>query len=73
MDDRFVDMKSNFRGAIRKFFRPRLPGPRDYSWFDHPEMQARIAKAEADLREGRFVDLHSEEEIFAYFDSLKPR
>ena len=35
----------------RVFARKKEP---EWHWFDHPEMQARIAEAEADLREGRF-------------------
>ncbi len=50
--------------------RPRL-AERDDSWFQHPEMQARIARAEADLREGRYVDVYSEEELLAFLNSLK--
>ena len=49
----------------------RRRGVRDQSWFQHPEMQARIAAAEADLREGRFVEFSSLEEFRAYLDSLK--
>lgn len=40
-------------------------------WFRHPEMQARIAEAEADFREGRFVETTTPEEAQAYLDSLK--
>jgi len=69
MHVRFVEMKSSFRGAIRKLFRPRLV-ERDDSWFQHPEMQARIAEAEADFREGRFVEGSSWEELRAHLDSL---
>ena len=71
MDVRFVGMKSNFRGAIRKFFRPQLPGARGSAWFDHPDMQARIVKAEADRREGRVSRGSSWEELQAHLDSLK--
>lgn len=70
MDGRFVGMKSSFRGAIRKLFRPRLPAARDYSWFDHPEMQARIAEAEEDRREGRVVRGSSSEELLAQLEAL---
>lgn len=73
MFGRLTEMKSSFRGGIRKLFRPRPPDGRDSSWFDHPEMQARIARAEADLREDRFVDVHSEEELVAFLDSLRRR
>ncbi len=43
---------------------------RGWHWFDHPEMRARIAKAEADLHEGRVKEFNSREEAFAYLDSL---
>ncbi|WP_329683722.1 AbrB/MazE/SpoVT family DNA-binding domain-containing protein [Longimicrobium sp.] len=45
--------------------------PRDQLWFHHPEMQARIAKAEADRREGRIVTTETLEEAQALLDSLK--
>jgi len=41
----------------------------DWHWFDHPEMQARIAKAEEDVREGRVKHFDSREDVFAYLDS----
>lgn len=39
-------------------------------WFDHPEMQARIAEAEADRREGRVIRTETPEEFQAYLNSL---
>lgn len=42
----------------------------DWHWFDHPEMQARIAEAEADRREGRVKRFDSREAALAYLDSL---
>ncbi len=42
----------------------------DWHWFDHPEMQARIQKAEADRREGRVEKFDSREAALAYLDSL---
>lgn len=39
-------------------------------WFDHPEMKARIAESEADVREGRTRRFDSREEAFAFVDSL---
>ncbi len=39
-------------------------------WFDHPEMQARIAKAEQDRSEGRVQSFESRDAALAYFDSL---
>ena len=45
--------------------------PDDQRWFHHPEMQARIAEAEADLREGRVTRTETPEEAQALLDSLK--
>lgn len=45
--------------------------PRDQLWFHHPEMQARIAQAEADFREGRSTYTATPEEAQAFLDSLK--
>jgi hypothetical protein len=42
----------------------------DQHWFDHPEMQARIAEAETDRRVGRVTRMESSEEIEAYLNSL---
>jgi hypothetical protein len=53
---------------FRKLF-PRDKAP-DRRWFDHPEMQARIAEAEADMREGRVKRFDSRDEAMAYLDSL---
>lgn len=41
-----------------------------WHWFDHPEMQARIQKAEADRREGRVEKFDSREAALAHLDSL---
>ena len=45
--------------------------PNDQLWFYHPEMQARIAKAEADFAAGRFTTTRTLEEAQAFLDSLK--
>jgi hypothetical protein len=45
--------------------------PADQLWFHHPEMQARIAEAEADFREGRSTRTETPEEAQAFLDSLK--
>jgi hypothetical protein len=42
----------------------------DWHWFDHPEMQARVQKAEADRLEGRVEKLDSREAALARLDSL---
>lgn len=41
-----------------------------WHWFDHPEMQARIAEAEADRREGRVTRMDTPEAMEAYLKSL---
>lgn len=46
------------------------PGKGDWHWFDHPEMQAHIRKAESDRREGRVETFASPEAAFAYLNSL---
>lgn len=52
-------------GAItRRFKRDR------WHWFQHPEMQARIEKAESDRREGRVEKFDSREAALAHLDSL---
>lgn len=43
---------------------------RDWHWFDHPEMQARIAEAEADRCEGRVTRMETPEAVEAYLRSL---
>ena len=45
--------------------------PKDQLWFHHPEIQARIAEAEADFRDGRSTRTDTPEEAQAYLDSLK--
>ena len=56
--------------AVRKVVPPRSRQPANWHWFDHPEMQARIAAAEADRREGRVEKFDSREAAFAYLDGL---
>lgn len=45
--------------------------PKDQIWFHHPEMQARVAEAETDFREGRFTRTETPDEAQAYLDRLK--
>jgi bifunctional DNA-binding transcriptional regulator/antitoxin component of YhaV-PrlF toxin-antitoxin module len=45
--------------------------PKDQLWFHHPDVQSRVAEAEADFREGRFTRTETPEEAQAYLDSLK--
>ncbi|HKP76965.1 MAG TPA: hypothetical protein VJT67_15650 [Longimicrobiaceae bacterium] len=43
----------------------------DQRWFYHPEVQARVAEAEADFRESRFTRTETPEEAQAFLDRLK--
>jgi AbrB family looped-hinge helix DNA binding protein len=47
--------------------------PKDQLWFFHPEMQARIGKAEADIGLGRATATRTPEEAQAFLDGLKRR
>jgi hypothetical protein len=42
-----------------------------WHWFDHPEVQAGIAEAEADFREGRYQSGTTVEELMRQLDKLK--
>jgi len=45
--------------------------PKDQLWFHHPEMQARIRRAESDLAEGRSTQTRTPAEAQAFLDGLK--
>lgn len=45
--------------------------PKDQLWFHHPEMQRRVAQAEADFREGRSTGVETPEEAQSLLDGLK--
>ena len=47
--------------------------PKDQLWFHHPDIQARVAKAERDFAEGRSTRTQTPEEAQALLDSLKQR
>lgn len=55
------------RGVSYLFGRPRA----NPHWFDHPQVQAGIAEAEADLLNGRSYRTSSAAETQALFDSWK--
>ena len=57
------------RGAFELI--PASLVPRAQRWFHRPEMQARIARAEADLAEGRSTRTETPKEAQAFLDSLK--
>jgi hypothetical protein len=46
---------------------------KDQFWFHHPEMQARIAKSEADFAAGRATWTETPEQARAFLDSLKKK
>lgn len=51
-----------------------VPGdlvPQDQIWLHHPEMQARLAEAEADYRKGRFTRTLTPDEGQRHLDTLK--
>jgi hypothetical protein len=56
--------------GLRKM-RSRAKDSEDRHWFDHPEMQARVAEAEADFLNGRSYHTDSPEAVEALFDSWK--
>jgi bifunctional DNA-binding transcriptional regulator/antitoxin component of YhaV-PrlF toxin-antitoxin module len=45
--------------------------PKDQLWFHHPEVERRVAEAEADFREGRSTSTATVEEAQAHLDHLK--
>ena len=45
--------------------------PTDQLWFYHPEMQERVAQAEADLAAGRSTRTETLEQAQAFLDQLK--
>ena len=48
----------------------RLKRSDGWHWFDHPEMRARIEKAEEDRREGRVRRFDSREAALDWLDGL---
>lgn len=47
--------------------------PNDQLWFHHPEMQARIARAEEDFKAGRSTRTETPEQAQAFLDGLKKK
>jgi bifunctional DNA-binding transcriptional regulator/antitoxin component of YhaV-PrlF toxin-antitoxin module len=68
-DGTLVLLEKTARGTYELI--PAAVVPKDQLWFHHAETQARIAEAEADIREGRFTAAATPEEAQAYLDSLK--
>lgn len=44
---------------------------KDQLWFHHPDMQARVAKAEEDFRAGRFARTSTPDKAHRLLDDLK--
>ncbi|HEV7588878.1 MAG TPA: AbrB/MazE/SpoVT family DNA-binding domain-containing protein [Longimicrobium sp.] len=68
-DTNLVILERTDRGTFELV--PASLVPKDQLWFHHPDVQARVAEAEADFREGRFTRTDTPEEAQAYLDSLK--
>ena len=68
-DTNLVILERTDRGTFELV--PAALVPKDQLWFHHPEVQARIAEAEADFRDGRATRTDTPEEAQAYLDSLK--
>ncbi len=47
--------------------------PKDQLWFHHPEMERRVAEAEADVRDGPATSTSAKEEAKARLDRLKDK
>lgn len=68
-DTNLVILEKTERGTYELV--PAALVPKDQLWFHHPEMQARVAEAEADFGQGRFTHTATPDSAQAYLDSLK--
>ena len=68
-DTNLVILEKTERGTYELV--PAALVPRDQLWFHDPEIQARVAEAETDFREGRFTRTGTPEAAQAYLDGLK--
>jgi hypothetical protein len=50
---------------------PAAVMPRDQAWLRHPEMAARVAEGESDLREGRSSETSTPEALHTLLDGMK--
>lgn len=60
--------KGHFPSFVRRIIGRKKTA--DWHWFDHPEMQARIAEAEAERAAGHGKRFNNRDEAMAYLDSL---
>lgn len=67
----FVLLEKTERGTYELV--PAALVPRDQLWFHHPEMQARIRKAEDDVAEGRTKVTRTAASAQALLDGLKAK
>jgi bifunctional DNA-binding transcriptional regulator/antitoxin component of YhaV-PrlF toxin-antitoxin module len=68
-DTDLILLKKTERGTYELV--PAALVPKDQIWFHHPEMQARVAEAEADFRAARFTRTETPDEAQAHLDRLK--
>jgi len=68
-DANLVILERTERGTFELV--PAALVPKDQLWFHHADIQARVAEAEADFREGRFTRTDTLDEAQAHLDSLK--
>ena len=67
----FIILERTERGTFELV--PAALVPKDQLWFNHPEMQERIRKAEANLAAGRVTRTRTLEEAHRFLDGLKKR
>lgn len=67
----FIILERTERGTYELV--PAALVPKDQLWFYHPEMQARIRRAEKSLVSGRATTSRTTAEASAFLDSLKRR
>lgn len=65
----FILLERTERGTFELV--PATLVPNDQLWFHHPDIQARVARAESDFAEGRSTRTNSPEEAQKFLDSLK--
>lgn len=65
----FILLERTERGTFELV--PATLVPNDQLWFHHPDVQARVARAEADFAEGRFTRTSNPEGAQGFLDSLK--
>lgn len=65
----FILLERTDRGTFELV--PATLVPNDQLWFHHPEIQTRVARAEADFAEGRSTRTNTPEEAQSLLDGLK--